>query len=172
MLSTEVTDDAPEPVDPQPLLLDDEERELVRLEVEAIVPALTGERRERYEALAEAARGGTVPADLQPLLESVLSLALQTARARTRYRAEGERILTGLYRRTAGGRELDAHLRSVNAALRSLVGHELTSARVGMRTLGHFTISLQTDAARITLAVRPDGVDVDSVAVGEGGAST
>lgn len=153
------------------LQLDEDERELVGLEVGAMLPGLTGERRERYQALADAVEGGAVPPDLQPQLESVLSITLQTARARQMYRAEGEKILTGLYRRTPGGRELHGHLGEINHALTSLIGHELTEAKVRMRTLGHFTVSLRTEAARITLAVRPEGVNIESVAVGEGSGS-
>lgn len=154
------------------LQLDEEERELVGLEVGAMLPGLKGERRERYQALADAIEDGSIPPDLQPQLESVLSITLQTARARQMYRAEGEKILTGLYRRTPGGQELHDHLGEINQALTSLVGHELTEAKVRMRTLGHFTVSLRTDAARITLAVRPEGVNIESVAVGEGRASS
>jgi hypothetical protein len=38
-----------------------------------------------------------------------------------------------------------------------------------MRTLGHFTVTIGTDATTLTLAVQPDAVAVDSVAVGEPG---
>lgn len=151
------------------LVLDDEERELVGEEVGSMLPAFSGERRQRYERLAEAVEDAAVPVELQRELESVLELALQTARARQLYSAEGERILTGLYRRTPGGRELTEQLDSVNQALRAVAGHTLRTASVRMRTLGHFTVTLDTDAAQIVLAVRPDGVSVDSVGVGDGG---
>jgi hypothetical protein len=38
-----------------------------------------------------------------------------------------------------------------------------------MRTLGHFTISLETEGASLTLAVRPGVVTLESVAIGGGG---
>jgi hypothetical protein len=153
----------------EPLELDADERELIGLELAALLPALEGSRRERYQALADAvAAGGAVPAELIPQLESLLELVLQTARARKLYRAEGERVLTGLLRRTPRGRELGAHLNAVNKALTALTGHTLNGARVGMRTLGHFTVTLQTDAGTLTLAVRPDSLNVESVAVGDG----
>lgn len=148
-----------------PLTLDEVEQELVGLELDALLPALSGDRRARFEALADAVDDGAVPPDLQPQLESLVSLALQTARARTLYRAEGEGILTRLYQRTPGGRELTAHLGDVNTALRAVAGHTLNRASVGMRTLGHFTVTLDSEAARIVLAVRPEGVTVESVAV-------
>ncbi|HEX2028860.1 MAG TPA: hypothetical protein VHF25_12770 [Nitriliruptorales bacterium] len=155
--------------DTEAIALRDEERELVVLELDALLPALRGERRARYEQLREATAAGSVPAELARPLESLLELTLQTARARQLYRAEGERILTDLFRRTPGGRELARHLGDVNTALRSLAGHRLESATVRMRTLGHFTVTISTDAATITLAIRPEGVNVDSVSVGGSG---
>lgn len=147
------------------LELDADERELVGLELDALLPALRGERRERYEALAAAVADGRVPDDLLVHLQSLLELALQTARARKLYRAEGEKVLTGVFRRTPAGRALTAQLRDINTALGAVANHELRSARVGMRTVGHFTVTLRTDEATLTLAVRPDGMNVDSVEV-------
>lgn len=149
--------------------LDEQERELVGLELEALVPALSGERRERYERLQEAVAAGSVPPELAEPLASVLELALQTARARQLYRAEGERLLTGVLRRTPRGRELARHLADVNTALGALAGQRLEGVRVAMRTIGHFTVTVTTEATTLTLAVRPDAVNVESVAVGESG---
>lgn len=156
--------------DVKPLTLDDDERELVDLELQALLPALAAERRERYLALADAVADGSVPPDLVGHLQSLLELALQTARARKLYSAEGEKILTGLFKRTPAGRDLAAQLSDINGALRAVANHELRSARVGMRTLGHFTVTLTTDEAKVTLAVRPDGMNVESVEVTDGGA--
>lgn len=152
----------------QDIVLDDDERELVALELDTLLPALRGERRERFERLHAAVATGRVPADLAPALSSLVELTLQTARARQLYRAEGERILTGLLRRTPRGRELAHQLQDVNSALRALSGHSVDSVNVRMRTIGHFTVTIATDAATLTLAVRPDTVNVESVAVGEG----
>lgn len=156
--------------DVKPLTLDDDERELVDLELQALLPALAAERRERYLALADAVADGSVPPDLVGHLQSLLELALQTARARKLYSAEGEKILTGLFKRTPAGRDLAAQLSDINGALRAVANRELRSARVGMRTLGHFTVTLTTDEAKVTLAVRPDGMNVESVEVTDGGA--
>ncbi|MGH8899602.1 MAG: hypothetical protein ACRDZ4_21880 [Egibacteraceae bacterium] len=148
--------------------LDDEERELLGLELRTLLPALSGPRRERYAALARAVGSdAAVPAELLPALESVLELALQTGRARQLYRAEGERILTSVLRRTPRGRELAAHLDQVNQALRVVAGHTLDAVSVRMRTLGHYTVTIQSEAATLTLAIRPDGVGVESVAAGD-----
>lgn len=150
-----------------PLELSPEERELVAEELDQFVPALAeGPRRATYEALQQTVADGVVPSELQPALGSVLELALQTARARRLYKAEGEKILTGLFKRTPPGRALVSHLGTVNEALAALSGHELEQARVRMRTLGHFTITLSTPGPTVTIATRPDGVEVEKIAVG------
>lgn len=160
---------APEPTDAggdRPLKLNDDERELVGLELDALLPALGGERLERYRQLRAAVAEGEVPPELTAPLASTIELALQTARARQLYRAEGETILTNLFRRTPRGRELAQQLADVNGALRALNGHRVEGVSVRMRTIGHFTVTVATDAVSITLAVRPDMVNVESLAVG------
>lgn len=149
-----------------PLALTDEERDLVAADLATLVPTLDGDRQRRFAALRDAVVDGEVPAGLTGALESLLELALQTGRARARYRADGEGALTRLYRKTPAGRALQTHLRDVNEALATLAGQTITSMTVGMRTVGHFTIAIQTDQTSLTLAARPDTVNVESVAVG------
>ena len=148
-----------------PIELDAEERELVGLDLDALLPTLDGERHARSAALRDTVAAGQVADELVPALESLLELTLQTARARARYRAEGDQTLTGLYRRTPAGRQLSDHLRQVNEALKTLDGQTIESLSVRMRTVGHFTLTIQTDATTITLATRPDSVDVESISV-------
>lgn len=148
------------------LQLTDEERELLQAELAALLPALSGERREAYQALADAVENNSIPPDLLPLIEGLTKLALETERARRLYRAEGERILTDLFRKTPSGQELSKSLNEVNKALSILEGQTLQSVRVAMRTLGHFTVTVETEKAVITIAIRPDIVTVDSISVG------
>jgi hypothetical protein len=145
--------------------LAEEERELVAYDLDVLLPTLQGARRDRYARLREAVGQGQVPGELVPALESLLELTLQTARARARHKADGERTLTELYGRTPAGRELAAHLRNVNQALRELQGQTIGSLTVRMRTVGHFTLTVQTDEAAMTLVARPDTIDVESIAV-------
>ncbi|HXG41151.1 MAG TPA: hypothetical protein VNL95_00260 [Dehalococcoidia bacterium] len=151
------------------LSLSPEERELVSQELAALLPALRDDRQEGYRSLAKAVDEGTVPPDLVPLLEGLVAMALETGRARRLYTAEGERVLTEVFRRTPGGRELVRHLEEVNKALGVLSGRTLWGVRVAMRTLGHFTVALDTEGASVTLAVRPGVVTLESVAIGGGG---
>ena len=148
------------------LQLTDEERELLQAELAALLPALSGEWREAYQALADAVENNSIPPDLLPLIEGLTKLALETGRARRLYRAEGERILTDLFRKTPSGQELSKSLNEVNKALSILEGQTLQSVRVAMRTLGHFTVTVETEKAVITIAIRPDIVTVDSISVG------
>ena len=103
---------------------------------------------------------------MTPGVPGTRRLALETGRARRLYRAEGEQILTNLFHKTPSGQELTRSLHEVNKALSVLEGHTLRGIRVALRTLGHFTVTIETDAAVITLALRPDAVTVDSVSVG------
>lgn len=153
----------------EPITLSEDEAELVAAEVDALLPALDGDRRAHFGELRAAVTEGVVPGELVGTLGSVVELALQTARARQLYKAEGEKLLTALLRRTPRGKELDQQIADVNTALGALAGQQLDRVQVRMRTLGHFTITIGTDATTLTLAVRPDAVAVDSVAVGEPG---
>jgi hypothetical protein len=147
--------------------LSDEEGAVLGAELDALLPAFDGARLDRYLALAEAVHAGEVDDELVPELESVLELSLSTARARRLYSAEGERLLTEVLRRTPRGRDLQDQLDQVNAALSAVAGATLRSVSVRMRTLGNFTVTVTSDAASLTLAVRPDGVAVEAVSVGE-----
>jgi hypothetical protein len=106
----------------------------------------------------------SVPADLLDVFADILLASLQGGRARRLYRAEGERILTRLLMRTPRGQQMQGQLDSVNTALAELGGQRLEEARVGMRAPGHFTVTLASERFSITLAIRPDGVSVDSLA--------
>lgn len=150
-----------------PLALTEEQQDVVRAEIEALLPALSHERGKAYQALAEAVAEGEVPSGLVGPLEELLSLALETGRARSVYSAEGERVLTDLFLDTPRGREMSRNLADINRALGVLQGHELSGARVAMRTLGHFTVRIATRGAGVTLSVRPGSVSVESVSFGE-----
>lgn len=148
------------------LSLNDEERQILLQELSAIAAAADPVRRAAYEELASRVREGFVTSEDEEALASVVAMLLETGRVRRRYRAEGERILTGLFRRLPAGRELEERLEHANTALAALAGKPLRSVRVGMRTVGHYTVALETEAGTITLAIRPAGIEVESLAVG------
>lgn len=158
--------EAPEPEPPrEPIALDEEERELVGLELQEVGPVSSPERQRAYDALAAAVVTGSVPPELVPLLERVVAISLESGRARRRYLAEGETILTGLFRRTPSGRELQESLNGVNKALEVLRGRTIQDVKVSLRTLGHIRMVLDTEDVSVTLSVRPSAVLIESVAV-------
>ncbi|MFU8842147.1 MAG: hypothetical protein ACNA8R_15820, partial [Nitriliruptoraceae bacterium] len=70
--------EAPDAPNLAPLELDVDERELVTLDLDVLLPTLDADRRARYGALREAVEAGQVPGELVPALESLLELTLQT----------------------------------------------------------------------------------------------
>ncbi|MER3427020.1 MAG: hypothetical protein C4334_02800 [Pyrinomonas sp.] len=149
------------------LTLAEEEAALVAAEATELTAALSGARREAALRLAEAARNGEpIPEDLLDLLQGLAVLTLQTGRARRQAGAHGEKLWTQILLRTARGRELKNEIASVNRALQALVGRRIEAVHVEMRTLGHFALTLGCQGVTITLAMRADGVRVESVSAG------
>lgn len=148
---------------PTGLELHEDEASLVAEEALALAEVMAGPQRPRLLRLARTVRTGFVPEDLVDVLEGLAVLVLQSGRARRHARAEGERLWTEVFRRTPRGRDLQAQLEAVNRALQALVGRRLDALRVECRTLGHFVLTMATEGVALTLAVRADGVQVESL---------
>lgn len=140
-----------------------EEQEILRTETAALVATADPERRPAFAELAADVEAGAVAPEREETLASLLAMLLETGRARRRYTAEGERILTELWRRTAPGRELEQRLQEANRALEALAGQPLRTVRVGLRTVGHYTVTIETEAFSVVLSVRPGEVAIDSL---------
>ena len=165
-----VGDDSDDDLPPsEPIELEPAEGELIGLELSELGPVSSPERKRAYDALAAAAAEGVVPADLVPLLERVIAISLESGRARRRYLAEGEKVLTDLFRRTPSGQKLQASLRDVNKALQVLEGRAVEGVKISLRTLGHIRIALETEGVSFTLSVRPSAVMVESLQVSGSG---
>ncbi|HEX7010866.1 MAG TPA: hypothetical protein VF184_12860 [Phycisphaeraceae bacterium] len=163
-MSNPPTPTAPQPAR-EPLSLEEQERQLLRDELEALLAALPDQRRAPYQALAEAVSDGQVPAEHLATLQTVLELLLSSGRARHAHRAEGERILQALYRRTPRGKSADEELAQTNRALRVLAGQRLNSIQVSSPIPGRYTLTIEAEAIQLSLIVDPDGVRVDKAAV-------
>lgn len=150
----------------QPLALSPDEREVVATVADAYAAAVPGQRSAPYRDLADAARCGEVPAALTDVLERVCTLALQTGRARELGRAEAERALMAVLRRSPGGRALAEVLEDVNRALASLAGRRLRSVRATMRLPGRYSLALEVEGLRLTLGLGPEGLQVESLGAG------
>jgi hypothetical protein len=157
--------EADDPPPPEPIELNEAERELIGLELGEMGPVSSPQRKGAYDALAAAAVEGVVPPELVALLERVVAISLESGRARRRYLAEGEKVFTDLFRRTPSGQALQKSLRDVNKALEVLEGRAVEGVKVSLRTLGHIRISLETEGVSFTLAVRPSAVIVESLQV-------
>ncbi len=149
--------------DEAPLALTEEEAQLVSAEAASAAEALEEPLRARAARLVRASQCGEIPADLLDILAQVTSASLRGGRARRLYRAEGEQILTRVLHRTPAGHALQQQLDEVNTALQALAGRSLHAAKVGMRTPGTWTLSLQSDGFAVTLAVGPDAVTLESL---------
>ncbi len=143
-----------------------QEQELLVQEVSSLIQLVhQTEQRIRYEALQKALLEGQVPLDLQETLASILEMGLESGRIRRVYRAEGERLLTELYRRTPRGKQLQQCLHQVNQALAVLKDRKITSLRFDMRTFGTYTLRIESDECEVTLVIRREGVEVESLTV-------
>lgn len=145
------------------LVLSLEEREPVGALAEAYAAAVPGGRAAAYRELAAAARSGAVPSELIDVLERVCTVALETGKARELGRAEAERVLAGVFRRTPGGRASSAALEGVNRALAELAGRRLGSARASMRLPGTYALVLEVEGLSLTLGLGPAGIRVEHV---------
>jgi hypothetical protein len=119
-----------------------------------------------YRALIEAADAGVVEGPDLPALERVCALGLETGKARQLGRAEAERLLIAVYRRTPGGKEQVAEASDVNKVLAQITGRELTSARLTWRMPGRYNLDLAVNGFALTLVIGPEGLQVQSLQTG------
>jgi hypothetical protein len=133
-----------------------EERELALSEVEAVLAAVPeGEYRDRLDAIRTAlAQGGPVDEDDTTELERLVTLALQSGRARAFYGPGGEQALLRLYRRLPGGMEARESASAVSEALAQLTGKQLE--RVALTAVGPGSHSLALEAGGLRLLVHLD----------------
>ena len=121
------------------------------------------ERRARLADLIAAVGDGEVADDDADALAELLELGLQTGRLRSVYGPGGEQAALRLFRRLPRGKELNASARDVSAALSSLVGKQLESARVETTGPGSFLVSLAVDGRELSVRLDRNGVRLASV---------
>lgn len=138
---------------------------MLREELTALLAALPPDRRAPYQTLAGAVEAGTIPSPQVRLLESVLELILGSGRVRHAHRAEGERILQALYKRTPRGAAADQELALVNRALAVLNGQTLSHIRVSSRIPGRYTLMVDTETLHLELVADAKGLRIEKAAV-------
>jgi hypothetical protein len=133
-----------------------EERELALSEVEAVLAAAPdGDYRERLDVIhAVLADGGPIDSEDAVELERLVTIALQSGRARALYGPGGEQALLRLYRRLPGGIEAKESAEAVGEALAQLRGKPLE--QVSLTAVGPGSHSLTLEAGGIRLLVHLD----------------
>jgi hypothetical protein len=133
-----------------------EERELALSEVGAVLSAAPeGGFRARLDAI-HAALEHSDPLDSEDLveLERLVTIALQSGRARALYGPGGEQALLRLYRRLPAGIEAKESAAAVGEALEQLRGKALE--KIGLTAVGPGSHSLSLEAGGIRLLVHLD----------------
>jgi hypothetical protein len=149
------------------ITLGPEEQELLREELAAFGALLPdAAARARYDAAAAAVEAGELPDEALEPIGNLLEVGLQTGRIRKLHRAAGEQALLRLFGKTPAGQALAAATAEVNNALQQLDGQTIESVRVHTRVPGTHLLMISTDACEVTLRFAPDGVAVESIAVG------
>ncbi|HVV31103.1 MAG TPA: hypothetical protein VHC41_09500 [Mycobacteriales bacterium] len=119
-----------------------------------------------YQELVAIAETGTVRAEHLDLLERVCVLALETGKARQLGKAETERLLTAVYRRTPGGQAVLTEASDVNTVLGQLLGRPLESASLTWKMPGRYQLDLGVSGFGVTLMIERDGLHVQSLQAG------
>jgi hypothetical protein len=146
--------------------IDDTERELLTEEIGLFQQRLRDpDARARYASLLAAVEAGAVPDSEVAALEDLLELGLESGHVRGRYLAEGEQALLRLFQRTPRGGALQETVREANRAMETLAGRVLHGVSFGARRPGCFTLALDTDRGRFTLAIERGGVRLENVEI-------
>ena len=138
------------------LAVSGEERERARGEVEAVLAAgAEGGYRARRDGIHAALEDGS-PVDSEDALEleRLVTIALQSGRARALYGPGGEQSLLRLYRRLPAGIEAKESAAAVGEALDQLRGKPLE--KIGLTAVGPGSHSLSLEAGGIRLLVHLD----------------
>jgi hypothetical protein len=142
-----------------------EERELALSEVEAVLAAVPeGGYRERLDAIhAALAEGRAVGEDDTAELERLVTIALQSGRARALYGPGGEQALLRLYRKLPGGIEARESAAAVTEALGGLEGKPVERIVLTAVGPGSHSLALEAGGLRLLVHLGRDGARLASV---------
>lgn len=146
--------------------LDEAQQALIVSEAQAFSERVRSpEGREAYQRLAREAGSGQVSDDRLAILGSLLEVGLGTGRIRALYDAHAEAAAAKLFRSTPQGQERAAQIRAVNEALEALRGHTLEKASITSRSAGSFSLTYQTESAKLVISLSPAGAEIRSFEV-------
>ena len=141
-----------------------EELDVARAEVGAVREALdAGDYRDRLDELLDALAAGEVDGRHADELDRLLTLALQSGRARALYGPGGEQAALRAFRKLPTGSELAQSTGAVNEALTALRGRPLDRLSLTAVGPGAFTLSVATDGPQLTVRLDRQGARVTSV---------
>jgi hypothetical protein len=146
--------------------LSEDEAVAVTETVTALLAVLPPGRDGAYRELVESVASRELSDEQLPALERVCALALESGQARQLGRAESERLLNAVYRRTPHGKALAAETAEVNAVLERLAGRTLSSARVTARMPGRYLLDLVVDGIDVAIEIEPEGLQIKHVQTG------
>jgi hypothetical protein len=132
----------------------------------AFASAVGGDRADLFRELAAQAVEGAIEEQLVPVLEKVAALALETGKSRQIGKAEAERHLLAVYRRTPGGAELGKEASDINKVLAHFAGSTVESIRVSARMPGRYLLDITSEGFAVQLSLEPEGLEVRSVNTG------
>ena len=119
-----------------------------------------------YEEIASMAEQGEIPDDLAAAVESVVSLALETGRARALHGPAGVRALVSVWKETPGGRGVADELEQLNHALTALRGLPVQAVRVAAVAPGAYSVGISAGEYEVRLSVDRSSVRLKSLNVG------
>jgi hypothetical protein len=146
------------------------EREYVVAEALALAEVVPeGDARAQFQEIAYSADHGEVPDDLSAKVGELVSLAVETGRARSVHGAAGVRALVAVWKDTPQGRRAIEKAEDLNSALTSLRGRSIDAVRVTPTAPGSYALSIAAGDVEVRLTFDRDEATLRSINVGGGG---
>ena len=148
----------------------DAEREYVVAEALALAEAVPeGEARTEFQEIAWAADQGEVPEDLSGRVGELVTLAVETGRARSVHGPAGVRALVTVWKETPQGRRAADKVAELNEGLTALGGRQIDSVRVLPTAPGSYALTIAAGDVEVRLTFDREEATLRSVNVGGGG---
>lgn len=159
--------DIPTPSDESPSFsLDDFQKKILASEICAFIQGWTdATARARYTALLEAVEKEKLTEECRELLGNLLTIILESGRARKLYGPAGEHALLSLFHKTPQGAALQQHAHAVTQALKGLAGQVLSGIAVRSAGPSAWVLTLHTNLCELTLQIDRKGVQVNTLGV-------
>jgi|SRR5215475_1471191 len=146
--------------------LDELQQEILGQEILTFLNGVSDpETHARYTGLLHEVEDGEVGEESAAALEGMLTIILESGRARKLYGPAGENTLTALFQKTPRGSALVQQATEMNRALKGLEGQKLSGIAFRSTGPGAWGLTLQTDRGELTLRIDRQGIRVNSLEV-------